>query len=165
VTRWLDDREQSAWRALLAMNARLLARLNRQLQDTCGLSIADYEILVALTDVGERSLRMGELGQMVEWEKSRLSKQVTRMAARGLVVRRDCDDDRRVAYVDLTDAGRAAIESAAPAHVALVRHLVFDALDDQQVDALADIAATVLGRLDLDQDEEAAAPAGIRPGG
>ncbi len=148
MTRWLEEDEQHAWRSFLAMHSQLLARLNRALQDDNGLSIADYEILVALTDAGDRSLRMGELGEVVRWEKSRLSKQVTRMAARGLVSRRDCPEDRRAAYVDLTEAGRAAIRAAAPAHVALVRELVFDVLTPEQVAALGAIASAVVDRLD-----------------
>ena len=49
--RWLDDREQRAWRGYLAMQGRLQAHLNRRLQADSGLSLADFEVLVALTDV------------------------------------------------------------------------------------------------------------------
>ncbi|HWU22664.1 MAG TPA: MarR family transcriptional regulator, partial [Nocardioides sp.] len=112
-----------------------------------GLSLADYEVLVNLTDVPEQTLRMYELGERMQWEKSRLSKQLTRMAARGLVARRECADDRRGAFVDLTPAGAEAIESAAPAHVELVRELVFDHLTPEQVDALAAVTAVIQERL------------------
>ncbi|WP_278257579.1 MarR family winged helix-turn-helix transcriptional regulator [Nocardioides convexus] len=96
------------------------------LQAASGLSLSDYEILVALTDedVPEHSLRMFELGERLQWEKSRVSKQVSRMEARGLVERRHCADDRRGAFVDLTEAGHAAIAAAAPSHVDLVREPV-----------------------------------------
>jgi len=144
---WLDDVEQRAWRGFLSVHAQMTARLHRDLQASSGLSIADYEILVVLTDVAEQSLRMFELGERVQWEKSRVSKQVSRMERRGLVERRDCADDRRGAFVDLTDAGRAAIEAAAPAHVELVRRLFIDPLSREQVEALAGITATIQERL------------------
>lgn len=149
TTRWLDAEETQAWRAWVDLNNRLFARLNRELQAASGLSISDYEILVALTDddVPERSLRMYELGERLQWEKSRVSKQVSRMEARGLVVRRHCADDRRGAFVDLTDAGQAAIDAAAPGHVALVRELFFDGLSGDQVRSLGRFATTVLDRL------------------
>ena len=38
--RWLDDRQQRAWRGYLAMQAQLQARLNRRLQAESGLSLA-----------------------------------------------------------------------------------------------------------------------------
>ncbi|TNM36195.1 MarR family transcriptional regulator [Nocardioides albidus] len=150
TTRWLDDEEAQAWRAWIDLNAQLSARLNRELQASSGLSIADYEILVALTDpdVPGRSLRMYELGERLQWEKSRVSKQVSRMEARGLVRRRHCADDRRGAFVELTETGQAAIEAAAPGHVALVRQLFFDGLSAEQVRSLGRFATTVLARLD-----------------
>jgi DNA-binding MarR family transcriptional regulator len=147
TTRWLDDCETAAWRGWLDAHRLLSAELNRELQRTSGLSLADYEVLVALTDVPERSLRMFEIGERTQWEKSRVSKQVARMAARGLVARRECVDDRRGAYVDLTEAGAAAIEAAAPAHVELVRDLIFDHISPEQVEALAGITATIQARL------------------
>lgn len=145
--RWLDHQQQQAWRAWLNLNAELSARLHQHLQATNGLSLADYDVLVALTDVPDRTLRMFELGERLQWEKSRLSKHVSRMAARGLVTRRDCPDDRRGAFAELTAAGLAAIEKAAPAHVELVRRLVFDGLSPTQVRSLATITATVLERV------------------
>lgn len=154
MTGWLDVEEQRAWRGLLAMHTRLMARLNQELQERSGLSLADYDVLVALTDVQDRSLRMRQLGELLQWEKSRLSKQISRMAARGLVARRDCPEDRRGAYVDLTKAGRAAIEAAAPEHVALVRRVLFDVLDTDQVAQLAAINQRVVQALDREADLE-----------
>lgn len=148
TTRWLNDEEQRAWRAWLDLNAKLSARLNRELQASSGLSISDYQILVSLTDddVPDHTLRMYEIGERLQWEKSRVSKQVTRMAARGLVERRDCADDRRGAFVHLTEEGMAAIRSAAPSHVELVRSLFFEGLQDD-VAVLARFTNTVLARL------------------
>jgi DNA-binding MarR family transcriptional regulator len=162
VPRWLDTEQQQAWRGWLELNAQLSAALHRQLQATSGLSLADYDVLVALTDVPERSLRMFALGATLGWDKSRLSKQVSRMATRGLVVRRECHDDRRGAFVDLTEVGLAAIRTAAPAHVELVQRLVFDGLSRAQVRGLATLSRTLLGRLADEQSTglEAAGAAG-----
>ncbi|GAB2979297.1 MarR family winged helix-turn-helix transcriptional regulator [Nocardioides montaniterrae] len=147
TTRWLDEREAAAWRGWLDAHRLLFAELNRELGRTSGLSLADYEVLVALTDVPERSLRVFEIGEHTGWEKSRVSKQVARMAARGLVVRRECLDDRRGAFIDLTPAGEQAIAAAAPPHVELVRELVFDHLTAEQVDVLATITSGIRERL------------------
>jgi DNA-binding MarR family transcriptional regulator len=144
---WLDDEQQQTWRAWLAVNAQLFARLNRELQANSGLSLQDYDVLVALTDVPEGSVRMRDLGVKLQWEKSRLSKHVTRMAARGLVARRDCHDDRRGAFVELTDEGLAAIRAAAPDHAALVKEVFFDGLSRQQVRELGKVCSTVVERL------------------
>jgi DNA-binding MarR family transcriptional regulator len=146
--RWLDERQQRAWRGYLAMQARLQARLNQQLQADSGMSLADFDVLVALTDRPGVRMRVLELAEALQWEKSRLSHHLARMERRGLIQRQDCPDDARGAFVALTDEGRRAIERAAPAHVETVRTLVFDGLEPDQIDTLADIAEVVLNRIE-----------------
>ena len=148
ATRWLTEREQHAWRAYLDMNSRLTARLNRELQDEFGLSIADFSVLVQLSEHVDARMRVLELARALRWEKSRLSHQLSRMQQRGLVERSNCSEDRRGAFMLLTERGRSAIEQAAPRHVAAVRQYLFDALTDEQVHTLEAIAAAVVARLD-----------------
>jgi len=140
------------------MQARLQAELHRRLQAESGLSIADFDVLVALTDRPDERVRVLELASSLEWEKSRLSHHLARMQRRGLITREECDDDGRGNFVVLTDAGRSAIERAAPGHVESVRELVFDALTDEDVDALARISTAVGAQLDGTR------PGGARPG-
>lgn len=148
VPRWLSQDEQRAWRGLLQMTSRLDAELNRQLQDSSGLSMADYDVLVCLSEAPDGRLRVFEIAMVLCWEQSRLSHHLSRMHKRGLVEREECRSDRRGAYVVLTEAGRASIEKAAPAHVASVRRLVFEALTGAEVRTLAAVSDKVLGRLD-----------------
>jgi len=147
-TRWLEPDEQRAWRAFLRMHGLLTARLNRQLQTDSGLSLADYEVLVQLTEAPEGRLRPYELQRDLQWEQSRLSHHLTRMQRRGLIRRDECTVDGRGAFIVLSDAGRAAIESAAPGHVDTVRELFFEGLTSDQVAALERLSSTVASRLD-----------------
>lgn len=153
--RWLDADEQRAWRAYVTAHGRLAAALHRQLQTDSDLSLADFEVLVALTDVPDQRLRPFELGRALRWEKSRLSHHVARMERRGLVRREECPVDGRGAFVLLTTEGRRAIEDAAPRHVAAVRRLVFDGLSPQQVRDLASISETILRRIDAEPCDSA----------
>ena len=147
MTRWLTEEEQRAWRGLLRMTAQLNARANRQLQEEYGISLADYEVLVALSEAPEDRLRVFEVADALAWEQSRVSHQLARMQRRGLITREGCATDARGAFAVLTGAGRAAIEQAAPAHVELVRQLVFDDLSPEQVSALTEITTRVRDRL------------------
>jgi len=151
VTRWLTQDEQRAWRGLLEVCSRLDARLNRQLQESSGLSLADYDVLVPLSETPDGRLRMFELSERLAWEQSRLSHHVTRMQRRGLIDREDCRQDRRGAYVVITAAGRDVITRAAPAHADAVRSLVFDAVSPEQVAELDAFTSAVLSRLREDE--------------
>jgi len=144
---WLSDEEQRAWRGLQLMQLRLTATLARELADDAGLSYPDYVVLVALTDHDGR-LRPFELSRYLGWEKSRLSHHLSRMVDRGLVAREPCETDLRGAVVVVTPAGQAAIEAAAPGHVASVRRHFIDLLTPEQLATLADISDTVLAALE-----------------
>ena len=147
MSRWLTEEEQRAWRGLVRMTSQLNARGNRQLQDEYGISLADYEVLVVLSEAPEGRLRVFEVADALAWEQSRVSHQLARMARRGLITREGCATDARGAFAVLTTVGRGAIERAAPAHVEQVRQLVFDELSHEQVSALTEITTRVLGRL------------------
>jgi DNA-binding MarR family transcriptional regulator len=144
---WLDEREQRAWRGYLALQSEIQRRVSRQLLRETGLTGAEYAVLVSLSEAPGGKLRVFQLRRAAEWEKTRLTHQITRMAARGLVAREPCPDDPRGAFVVLTEAGWEAITNAAPLHVAHVRHWFFDALRPEQVEALLDLNDTVLGHL------------------
>lgn len=147
MTRWLTEDEQRAWRGLLQMTSQLNARANRLLQEEYGISLADYEVLVALSEAPEGRLRVFEVADALAWEQSRVSHQLARMARRGLLTREGCATDARGAFAVLTTVGRGAIERAAPAHVEQMRQLVFDELSHEQVSALTEITTRVLDRL------------------
>lgn len=142
--RWLDPTESQAWRGFLDLHAHLRATLNRDLQESSGLSMVDYDVLVQLTDVEDGRRRAFELCDRLGWEKSRLSKQVNRMERRGLVVREECEEDRRGAHIAITAQGRRAIEEAAPRHVEVVRRLFLDPLTRPQIESLAAAVAAIL---------------------
>ena len=145
---WLTADEQRAWRAYMRATTLLTARLNRLLQADSGLSLPEYEVLVQLSEAPNGKLRPFQLGLALEWEQSRLSHLLSRMSRRGFVVRQHCVADRRGADVVLTAAGRAAIESAAPGHVAAVRRLVFDQMDSEQAAAFGQAFEAILAGLE-----------------
>lgn len=138
-TRWLNDHEQRAWRALLAANRLLMDKLDRQLQNEAGIPHAYYEILVRLSEAPDRALRMCQLAESCLSSRSRLSHAVARLEAAGWVRRRECPTDRRGAVCELTEAGLTALQAAVPGHVEAVRTHLFDRLTEEQVGQLAAI--------------------------
>ena len=125
--RWLDAEEMRAWRAFIKGSQRLLEVLNRELSEAHGLSLADYRILVILSEAESNSVRMSELAEGIVASRSRLTHQIRRLEAAGIVARQDCEDDRRGVLATLTAEGRRRLEEAAPTHLAGVRqHLIDD---------------------------------------
>jgi DNA-binding MarR family transcriptional regulator len=126
--RWLTEDEQNAWRAWLEVSALLPDRLNRDLIEQRGITLADYVILVHLSEEPDRRLRMSDLADRTSSSRSRLSHQIDRMEAAGLVTREVCSDDKRGTFAVLTGSGWDTIVAAAPDHVESVRRNLIDVL-------------------------------------
>jgi DNA-binding MarR family transcriptional regulator len=142
---WLTEEQQRIWRGHLTMASRLQTAMHRQLQQDCGLSLSDYDVLVALSERGPQ--RVNDLGEGLGWEQSRVSHQLRRMRGRGLLTRHGSDEDRRGATVELTSDGEAALQAAAPGHVELVRSVLFDGVSPTQLAAVASWIELVTNRL------------------
>jgi len=135
------------WRTMRAMNEQLGRELDRQLQRDAGISQADYGILVTLFEASGRQLRTGELGDVLAWEKSRVSHQVARMEARGLVERVVCESDGRGTWVKLATEGKRALLGAMRQHAAAIRELFLDELDADEKAIMLRGMSRVLAKL------------------
>jgi DNA-binding MarR family transcriptional regulator len=146
--RWLSASEQRAWRAYLEATTLLFDALDRQLQRDSAMPHAYYEILVRLSEADGRRLRMSELADATRSSRSRLSHAVARLEERAWLERVECPTDKRGQIAVLTDAGFAALEAAAPGHVAAVRKHLIDQLTPEQVAQLEQIGSVVVAALE-----------------
>jgi DNA-binding MarR family transcriptional regulator len=147
-TRWLDDEEQQAWRTVLRHSVLALDRLDSELRRGHGIGLADYEILVQLSEAPTGGLRMSELAEQALVSRSRLTHRVDRMVEAGLVSRQPCPTDRRGVVAVLSPEGRALLVEAAPTHLAGVRRYVIDPLDRATQRALTEELAPVVAELE-----------------
>jgi DNA-binding MarR family transcriptional regulator len=141
--KWLTAPQQRTWVNYMRVFLRLEYEMNRQLQADCGLSLADYTVMTALSDARGRRLQLSALATTIGWERSRLSHHLQRMATRGFVERTQSATDGRATDAILTADGVKALRTAAPKHVALVRRLFFSELDADRTAELGDILGEV----------------------
>ncbi len=134
--RWLDDTEQHAWRGLLVFVNRGLPQLERTLK-AHGLLVVHYSIFVALSSAPGDTMRLSDLADAANLSQSRLTHRLRTLTDRGQVAIEADPDDGRGKRASLTPAGRELLERVAPVHVADVRRLVFDHLDEAETAHLA----------------------------
>ena len=137
-TKWLTDREMAAWRTYIETYGDLIAAIERDLAEH-GLTLGDYQVFVYLSEAKDHSMRMCDLADLLQLSPSGLTRRLDGLVKANYVTREASTDDRRVMLATLTANGLAALEAAAPDHVASVRRHIFDHLDDRQVDAMASI--------------------------
>jgi DNA-binding MarR family transcriptional regulator len=124
-TRWLDQDQQRSWRALLMGMTLLQDRLDADLRRRFDLSLAEYEVLVRLSE-NDGQLRMAQLADAMAHSRSRVTHTISRMQKARLVERVESPEDGRGVIARLTDEGMALLVSAAPIHVAGVRDYLVD---------------------------------------
>jgi DNA-binding MarR family transcriptional regulator len=142
---WLTDAQQGSWRAFLGGVTVLMDSLDRDLRSQHGLSLAEYEVLVRLSEAPDRTMRMAELADRVALSRSRITHTVARLEKAGILRREPCDEDGRGVQAVLTDHGLNRLEDAAETHVRGVQdHLLAHASDTE----LASIGAVMARVLD-----------------
>jgi DNA-binding MarR family transcriptional regulator len=132
------------WDTWMHAHRLLVRELDRGLQRDCGISKAEFSVLIRL----RRPMRVGELADALGWEKSRVSHLLTRMEARGLVSRTEEGATGRRTGIELTAEGRRTAERATLAHGGNIRRLVLDRLTPEQAAGIRDWSEQVVGRLD-----------------
>ena len=127
----------------------MLDRLDEEMRRGHDLSLADYDVLVALSESRD-GLRMSELAQRVMLSPSGLTRRVDRLVVRHLVDRRPCPSDGRGSLAVLTAAGRRQLRQAAPTHVWGVRPYLIDPITPAGIEQLASGLRAVNRALDGD---------------
>ncbi|WP_305684278.1 MarR family winged helix-turn-helix transcriptional regulator [Microbacterium sp.] len=149
--RTMPTREQlRVWRDYIETAQALRTRLGSRMLTESALSAGDYQVLLALTEAPQYTLRSAELAALIGWERSRLSHHLGRMEKRHLIRRVPCADDVHGVDVTATDSGREAFRAGSVPHLRAVRELFVDALTPQQLAHLDDISAALRLHLGLD---------------
>jgi DNA-binding MarR family transcriptional regulator len=133
-----------AWALLSAAHGRISERLAADLAHTSALSINEFEILLRLERAPGLSLRLGDLNATVPLTQPALSRAVTRLADRGLLVRHGSPDDRRGVIVVMESAGQALLARAIPVHAQVIREALLDHLSADEQRLLADVLQRVM---------------------
>lgn len=141
--RWLSAEQQRHWRAFRDGVSLLFDALGHDLEERCGLSVHEYEVMVRLSEAPNRTLRMSQLASDLAHSRSRLTHTISRMESAGLVERVACASDARGVNCVLTETGWQTLVAAAPDHVASVRERLVDVLTEDELAALGTAMAKV----------------------
>jgi DNA-binding MarR family transcriptional regulator len=145
--RWLTDEQQAAWRAYILGTTLLMDTLDRELRQTHGISLGEYEILVRLSESPDRTMRMAKIADSMRHSRSRITHTVSRMEKAGLITRCAAEGDRRGVEAKMTDKGWDLLVRAAPTHVTGVREHFVDLATDEQFLAMGRLMDAVSDHL------------------
>jgi DNA-binding MarR family transcriptional regulator len=125
-----------AWQTLRMAHDRVAQRLGAELSRACGLAINEFDVLLYLRSHAREQVRIGALLDAVPLSQPALSRLVARLEARGLLARREAEDDARAVVVCLTDTGTALIDRALIIHARVVHETLIDKCSETERTAL-----------------------------
>lgn len=134
----LDIAEQRAWQNFLDAALRLYGTLNRGLVDQHKLSLVDVRLLEILDNSDTGAARMGDLAEQLMSLPSRVTRQIRRLEAAGLVRREASPDDGRGVLAGITDQGRAVVEDAMLTYATGIRENFLGPLSRPQMAAMGE---------------------------
>jgi DNA-binding MarR family transcriptional regulator len=144
--RWLDADQQRSWRALVLGTTLLFDRLDDDLRRHHNISLAEYEILVRLSERGGQ-LRMAQLADAMAHSRSRITHTIKRMEHSELVERCESPEDGRGVIARITERGSLLLRNVAPTHVEGVRDHLVDLASDDDFKALGRVMDAVSDNL------------------
>ncbi len=121
--------------------------LDRELRELAGIALADYEVLVIVSESPGHTRRMAEIAEKVGVSRSRLSHTVARLEKRGILKRTSTRGDGRGVNCSMTDEGWELMQKIAPIHVEGVREHLIDLMSPEETQVLADVFTRVAEHL------------------
>lgn len=153
-----SDPRLNTWRDFLHAHARLLRKLDEELHEAHGLSMAEYDALLQLANAPERRLRMSVLADRVLLSRSGITRLVDRLVADGMVIRSACTTDARGAEAALTTAGMDRLRSASRTHLDGVQAYFLGVIEEDDRAAMQRALESVADHLDSHGAPDVGAP-------
>jgi DNA-binding MarR family transcriptional regulator len=121
----IEDERLQLMGLLVRTHRRLTEILGRELEQSAGIPLVFFDVLIHVAAAPDGYLTMSRLSTDVSLTTGGVTRLVDRMVEAGLVAREHCPSDRRSIHVVLTPEGRAVLEQAVAAHIdGIDRHLV-----------------------------------------
>ena len=121
----IEDERLELMGLLVRSHRRLTYLLGRELEQSVGIPLVWFDVLIHIGGAEEGRLTMSRLSTEVALTTGGVTRLVDRMVEAGLVARQNCPSDRRSVHVILTPTGQSTLRTAIGAHIeGIDRHLV-----------------------------------------
>jgi MarR family 2-MHQ and catechol resistance regulon transcriptional repressor len=139
----IDDERLQLMGLLVRTHRKLTETLGRELEQSVGIPLVWFDVLIHIGGAPEGRLTMSKLSTDVALTTGGVTRLVDRMVDAGLVARQNCPNDRRSVHVVLTPQGHETLGRAVTAHIDGIDRHFFAALSQADRASLS----KVLGKL------------------
>lgn len=133
---WLSD--------LIRLEVSLWNHINARLQEKHALSLAFFEVLYAIGQTEDGSLRVGDIARALSITVGAASKLADRVAAAGLIRRELDSEDRRASRLVLTEVGHRELDQASATYATALTATLDKTLTQTEQRVLHDLVKRLL---------------------
>lgn len=152
-----SERFQRTWRTYIEASLLLETHLEADLRSATGMPLAEFNMLLLLSEAPNCRMRVGLLAERMVFSPSRLTYQVKSMEQRGLVLRQTSTNDRRIHEVVLTAVGLEKFREAGRHHSATVQALFDGIVTDEDLEVLESVFSRLRRRVAPERGQVGAA--------
>jgi DNA-binding MarR family transcriptional regulator len=131
----LSPAEQAAWGGFLDTHTRLIRAMETSLS-AVGVTVGEYDVLVALEAAGEAGVRMSDLAARRLMSTGGFTRLADRLERQGLIIRQRSATDGRGLNAVITPNGLQKLRGARKRHLDDVRALFVAPLEPEQLTQL-----------------------------
>jgi len=139
------DTVMRAWARLLRAHDTVFSAVEAELKKAGFPPVAWYDVLLELSRDGGREMRPKDLERELLVAQYTLSRLLDRLEAKGLIARKEHEEDARGQLIALTAKGRALQKQMWPAYLAAVQKHLGQRLDQQQIEQLSALLSLLGG--------------------
>lgn len=143
MTKTTDATAITAWARLIRAQKTALEGVEADLKKNGFPPLVWYDVLLELECTGKGRLRHGDLNAELLLPKHNLSRLIDRMEKQALVSREACEDDRRGAFVCITQKGRKLRKKMWPAYEAAIARHFANRFAADEIKVLAQLLARI----------------------
>jgi DNA-binding MarR family transcriptional regulator len=133
------DEKVQLFGLLLETNARLARSLGLELESTCDLPLAWFDVLLQLRKSPDGRLKMNQIADAIVHSTGGTTRLIDRLEVAGLVERQNCPSDRRAIHVAITDVGNEKLDAALHVHLGYLEENLATRLTKVERETLADL--------------------------
>ena len=100
-----------------------------------GLNLTEFEVLELLYSKGPQTIQ--DIGRRILLTSGSMTYVVDRLTEKGLVQRKNCEEDKRVIYAALTEQGEKILDDVFPAHAGCIAD-IFKGLSAEEIEQMTE---------------------------
>ncbi len=133
-----DQKQLKLWVRMLASSTRVVQILNKRMKEYTPLTLAKFDVLVAIDRAPGGVITMSELSRMLLVSNANTTGMVSRLMKDNLVEKWALPTDRRVYSVAMTSEGRKTLKHAIAIHKKWVDELL-GGIEEDKLDGLIEL--------------------------